>query len=357
MFLTSIILLAATPALAEIRFRNKVDLDRLNQRLSGCIVDYTHNHGADHRIFSPSLGKPRDVYLYLPPGYDPTRFAYPMLVYLHMSFVDEHAFVGSHRVDELDRMIVRGEFPPAVVVIPDGTYQGENRSGAIHTLFINGCDGRFQDYLVNDLLPFVMSRYAIRPERQAHALMGVSAGGFGAMNLALKRRDLFASVATLAAPLNVRYGSTRPFHGYFGNFHPATYRPSHTYEPDAVIGRFYLGLSKTRASKYMGPVFGCRPGVAEAIRSENPADLLSSTALLPGELSIYVNYPGCDNFNFDAQAESFVWLAAQRGVCVTTQRVPLATHSLLYFIHNHIPAYRWLASHLLPPAPVATTRP
>jgi poly(3-hydroxybutyrate) depolymerase len=347
-----VIALAANAPPARAQFRNRADVDRLNRRLAGRVVDYTHNHGADRRVYSPALGMPRDFYVYLPPGYDPQRFAYPILVYMHMGYVDEHTFSGSRRVVELDRMIQRGEFPPTVVVAADGTQGGENRINSVHTFFLNSCAGPFQDYVVNELLPFVMSRYSIRPEREAHALMGVSAGGLGAINLALKRRDLFGSVALLAAPLNLRYGSDRHA-GYFANFDPATYRPARQYDPDAVVGRFFLGLQRARASKYLGPVFGCEPDVMAAITRENPADLLAATDLKPCELNIYANYPGRDSYNFDAQAESFAWLAAQRGVRVTLESAPLAAHGLLYFIHNHRPAFRWLGRHLAPPAPAA----
>ena len=346
-----VLALSAGDARAQVRFLDKVDVERFNRRIQGRVVDYTNNEGVDRRVFSRALGRPRDVYVYLPPGYDPARFAYPLVVYLHMAFVDEHTFVGSNRLVELDRLIARGEFPPTVVVSPDGTISGENRTDSPHSLFVNGCRGAFQDYLVDDVIPFVNGRYSVRPEREARALLGVSAGGFGAMNLALKRRDLFASVATVAAPLNLRYETDR-HRGYFGNFDPASYQPTSEYDPGKVVGKFYLGFSKTRAGKYLDPVFGCEPDPAAAVARENPADLLASTGLRPGELNIFVNYPGRDSFNFDAQAESFAWLAASRGVCVTTERVPLAAHTLPYFVHNHLPAFRWLACHLLPPAPI-----
>ena len=43
----------------------------------------------------------------------------------------------------------------------------------------------------------------------------------------------------------------------------------------------------------------------------NPAELLFRPGLPPGELAIYVNYPGKDNYNFDAQDQSFAWIAGQ----------------------------------------------
>ena len=39
---------------------------------------------------------------------------------------------------------------------------------------------------------------------------------------------------------------------------------------------------------------------------------------------MYVNYPGRDNYNFDAQDKSFAWLAAQRGIAVDLTEIPEA---------------------------------
>jgi hypothetical protein len=99
----------------------------------------------------------------------------------------------------------------------------------------------------------------------------------------------------------------------------------------------------------MEPVFGDGDAVASRIIRANPADLIFTTGLQPGELAIYVNYPGRDNFNFDAQAESFHWLAAQRGIEVALVRDPNAAHRLPYFRDNMRPAFLWLGQHLLPP--------
>jgi hypothetical protein len=87
----------------------------------------------------------------------------------------------------------------------------------------------------------------------------------------------------------------------------------------------------------------------------NPSELIASTNLQPGELAIYLNYGDRDNWNFDAHAESFAWMAAQRGIPVTLDRVPHAGHTLHYFRKNHPAAYAWLGQHLLPP--VALTAP
>ena len=341
-----LLLVLAAPARGQ--FRDWIWLDLVNHRLAGHLDEYTQNHGEDHRLFSPILGRPRDLYVYTPPGYDPRR-SYPLILFLHMAYVDEHVFAGSPALLELDRMIERGEMPPVVVACPDGFYSGENRTDSVHSLYVNGLGGRFEDHLVAEVLPFLMSRYSIRPERQAHGIMGLSGGGFGGMSIGIRRRDLFGAVATMASPVNVRYDDARPG-GPREDFNPSTYRWKAAYDPEQVYGVFYFGLRETRARKYIEPVFGDDVAqVSAVLRALNPADLLFTSGLKPGELAMLCHFPGRDNWNFDAQAMSFAWLAASRGIAVDLAAAPLATHSIHYFRDNQLEVYRWLGRHLLPP--------
>jgi enterochelin esterase-like enzyme len=116
-FALFVVLAIALPARGQ--YLGCVNLERVNRRLAGHVDDYTENHGKDRRIFSMILGMPRDLYVYRPPGYDPHRL-YPLVVFFHMSYVDEHYFVGSGMLEDLDGMILRGECPPMVVACPDG---------------------------------------------------------------------------------------------------------------------------------------------------------------------------------------------------------------------------------------------
>ena len=345
MLLALVLAALVLPGSARGQFRSRVDLDRVRHRIDGRLVDYTHNHGADHRIVSPILGRPRDLYVYLPPGYRPDR-AYPLLLYLHPGYVDEHYFLGDKQVVLIDKLIRRGELPPLVVACPDGLIDSENVRGAAHSLFVNGVDGRFGDHLLGEVLPFVEANYSIRPDRAGHAILGLSAGGFGALSLGIRHRDRFDAVATLAAPANLRYDDRRG--GSRADFDPSTYRWKAEYDPDEVVGAFYLGARKVPASKYVEPVFGTGPAVAGRIAALNPADLLFGTDLRPGELALYLNYPGRDSFNFDAHAESFAWLAASRGVRVELARDPCNSHSIFYFRANHRPALEWIGRRLAP---------
>ena len=323
------------------------NLDHLNSKLDGRVIEFTRNHGADRRIYSPILGRPRDLYIYLPPCYN-SGVAYPLIVFLHAApDVDEHDFLDPGDLKALDGLISQGEVPPVIIAAPDGTYEGKNRITSTHSLWVNGLGGQFEAHIVNEIVPFLMRTYSIRPEREAHALLGVSAGGFGAMAIALKHRDLFAAVATIGGPLNMRYDNCNGRYG--DDFDPATYRERTEYDPDMIIARYYFGLLRRRVKKYLEPIYGPGPDMIAKIVRDNPADLLSSTGLQPGELFMYVHYAGRDNYNFDAQDKSFAWLAAQNGIAVELAEDAFGRHNLPYIERAKPPAYLWLGRHILPP--------
>ena len=344
--IAALVLLATGVVPARAQVFDLVNLDHLNSKLQGRVIDFTQNHGADRRLCSPILGRPRDLYVYLPPGYDPA-VAYPLILFLHGADVDEHDFLDPGDLKALDGMISQGEIPPVIIAAPDGTLEGKNRITSTHSLWVNGLGGRFEDHIVNEIVPFLMHTYSIRPEREAHALLGVSAGGFGAMAIALKHRDLFGVVATIGGPLNMRYDNCNGRYGE--DFDPATYRERTEYDPDMIIARYYFGLLRRRVKKYLEPLYGPGPDMIAKIARDNPADLLASTGLQPGELAMYVHYPGRDNYNFDAQDKSFAWLAAQRGIAVELAEDPTGRHNLPYIERAEPPAYLWLGRHILPP--------
>ena len=120
--------------------------------------------------------------------------------------------------------------------------------------------------------------------------------------------------------------------------------------PIMIIARYYFGLLRRRVKQFLEPVYGSGPDMIARIARDNPADLLFSTRLQPGELALYVNYPGRDNYNFDAQDQSFAWLAAQRGIAVELAEIPCGRHNLPYIERAQLPAYVWLGRHILPPS-------
>jgi S-formylglutathione hydrolase FrmB len=297
------------------------NLPSLNCRLSGKIVDYTHHHGCDRRLWSAALCQKRDLYVYLPPGYDPSK-QYPFMLWLHGFAQDEQSF-AKEVVGPLDRAIACGQLPPFIAAAPDGSISGEASFMSAGSFFINSKAGRFEDYVIQDVLGFVFAHYPIRPEREAHVVAGVSMGGGAAYNLAIKHRDLFKVVVGVFPPLNLRWVDC---HGrYRIRFDPCCWGWRTCFPPEEVIGRFY-GVIKIRMKNFIGPLFDATPDAAQQVAQENPIEMLDRLSLRPGELCMYVGYGGKDQFFIDAQVESFLYRARERGLNVTVDYVPRGKH-------------------------------
>jgi S-formylglutathione hydrolase FrmB len=314
-------------------------------QLAGKLVGYVPRRGMDDRIWSPHLNEYRKLYVYLPPGYDPHR-CYPAMMWLHGIAEDETAFPASG-LRQFDAAIAAGRLPPLIVAIPDGSVSRQSGSAAGNPMFLNSKLGPYEDYVVDDIWGFVQSHYPICPERTAHIIAGFSGGGAAAYRIAIKRPDLFGIVIGGAPPLNVRWMDC---HGrYFGNFDPDCWGWRTDLRGHAVVGRFY-GVVTIRLGKLLFPLFGTGPEALDALARENPIEMLDAYDIQPGELSMLVAYGGKDQFNIDAQVESFVYHARQRGLEVTVLRAPHGRHNLRLSERFFPETIDWLAPQLAPPA-------
>src|SRR5579859_7484884 len=103
-------------------FLGRHQFERVNRVLCGQLIDFTHNHGADRRIWSPALCEHRDLYVYLPPGFDPSK-KYPLAIFLHGAIQDEKFFLQAP-VQAFDDAIAKGLLPPVIIAVPDGSLRG-----------------------------------------------------------------------------------------------------------------------------------------------------------------------------------------------------------------------------------------
>jgi S-formylglutathione hydrolase FrmB len=322
-------------------------LERTNRQIRGTVLDFTHNHGADHRIWSAALGEPRDLYVYLPPGYD-SRQCYPLVLWLHGFAQDEQSFL-LEVVKPIDEAMAAGRLPPAIVAAPDGSLTGSPCLFTAGSFFLNSKAGRFEDFVMQDVWGFLMTHFPIRPEREAHVLAGASMGGGGAYNLAIKYRDRVGVVLGVFPPLNTRWLDCHC--RYFGNFDPGCWgwRTDFT-NGHAVVGRFY-GVVTIRMRRVVGPLYGLTPEAVYEVSRENPIEMLDRLDVRPGELAMYAGYGGRDQFNIDAQVESFLYRARQRGLCVAVGYDPNGRHDLATALRLMPGAFAWLNEQLAPYSP------
>lgn len=299
-----------------------VDLNTLNRQIVGQVHDYTANHGKDARMDAPSLGQKRDLYVYTPPGYDPAK-RYPLMIWLHGLAQDEKGFLQI--VPGLDRAMAVGYMPKTVIAAPNGTARGKASLREPPSLFLNSRLGRFEDFIVFDVWNHVVSNYSIRVEKEAHVLAGASMGAFGAFNLGIKHKDDYGVVAGVLPPLNLRYADARG--RTTGRFDPNNFGWLNEYRPNSTVASFGpLGMASVKQRDIIAPAFGEGPDVISKVAAENPAEMLYSHDVKPGELEMFAGYGERDEFHFDAQTESFAAVARGRGLTVHTVMVPGGKH-------------------------------
>lgn len=303
--------------------RNLFRLDRVNAQIQGHVLDFTHNHGSDNRIWSPTLQQKRDVYVYLPPGFDPCK-RYPLILWLHGVAQDEFSFVRDV-IPKLDQAIADGGLPPSIIVAPDGSIRGQDRFLTASSYFINSEAGPFEDFLMVDVWNFILCRFPIRPERDAHAIFGVSLGGAAAFNKGIKFRERFRYIVGVFPPLNLRWEDCRGV--YRAPFDPCCWgwRTDFVHR-HVVIARF--GGIPVRMKVLLNPLFSRdNPETLPAIIWNNPIEMLDLYDVRPGQLEMYVAYGGKDQFNIPAHVESFLFVAHRRGLEVGVGYVPNGKHN------------------------------
>jgi len=311
----------ASPVLAQpYRICTARELRLTQQKLHGSFLDFTFNHGVDNRIYSPALEMKRDLYVYLPPGFD-EKMRYPVMIFLHGVGQDEKNFLET--VLLFDKAIQCGKLPRMIIVAPDGSISGRASIRNGGSFYINSEAGRFEDWIEVDVWNFVTSHFPIRPEREAHIIGGASMGGFGAYNHAIKFRHRYSIVFGVLPPMNLRYSDC---HGeYFANYDPNCVMFRNDITRKEPIARF-CGILVLRQRQFLDPLFGRRSTSIDQLARENPIEMLSAYGVQPGELSMYAAYGTKDEFNIDAQVEHFIDVAVKQGLTITVQKIINGRH-------------------------------
>jgi Putative esterase len=130
----------------------------------------------------------RDADVYLPPDYMPIA-RYPVLYLLHGFWGAPSSFVVSLRLaDEADSLIRSGAARPFIVVMPPGG----RPSGSKRERAASEWAGVWEDYVIRTVVPWVDAHLPTIREARSRAIAGVSAGGYGAVDIALRHVGVFA---------------------------------------------------------------------------------------------------------------------------------------------------------------------
>ena len=152
-------------------------------------------------FYSPSLRIDKSFNIYLPKGYDNGNKKYPVL-YLFRGHEDEWRDRGNIK-EIADELISKGFMGEMIIIMPGLTF-GENFVGFPVNLIETSSakenaiigSGRFEDFIINDLIPYVDENFRTIAVRSARAVDGFSAGAFSTLFLALRHPELFCSIGS-----------------------------------------------------------------------------------------------------------------------------------------------------------------
>lgn len=140
------------------------------------------------------LNTRRPLKVYLPPGYATGTRRYPVIYMLHgLNWSNERMFApGAATQPTFDRAIATGVIKPFIAVAPDYTTQGPG------TFFVNSTTaGRFEDFTVQEVVPFIDANYRTLARPGSRVIMGEHMGAFGALWYAVHHADVWSTVYAL----------------------------------------------------------------------------------------------------------------------------------------------------------------
>jgi enterochelin esterase-like enzyme len=135
--------------------------------------------------------------IYLPPSYgSSSRQRYPVVYLLQGCPGQPRDWLVKGRVhDTIEHLLLSRRAPEMILVMAEGSGPGGRFDC---TLYMNRIDGAYpaESSLINELVPLVDQRFRTIARREGRALLGVSSGGFAALNLGVRHPDRFAVLAS-----------------------------------------------------------------------------------------------------------------------------------------------------------------
>jgi enterochelin esterase-like enzyme len=173
-------------------------------------------------------GVSRDSLVYLPPSLHRME-RYPVLYLLHGLRGSPYSFIGGLRfAATADTLIARGRVRPFIAVMPpagpDISYNGE-------------WTGTWERYVVEDVVPWARANLPIIASAADSGVAGLSAGGYGALDIGLRHPGLF--------------GTLESWSGYYtaprdGSLTHASAAQLAAHDPTSLIGLEAATLRKNR---------------------------------------------------------------------------------------------------------------
>lgn len=145
-----------------------------------------HGRTSEDSLRSRALDGTLPFTVYLPAGYSSSRRRYPVIYFLHGLPASPYAYRGigfiTSALDALGR--------PAIVIAPRGARDGDSDPEYLDW----GTGRNWETAIATELPRYVDAHYRTIRDRSGRALVGLSAGGYGAVLLAVHHLDDFSVI-------------------------------------------------------------------------------------------------------------------------------------------------------------------
>ena len=165
---------------------------------------------------SKTLGGPRRMHVYTPPGYEHGSTKYPVFYLIHGGGDEDSGWSTIGRAGFIfDNLLAAGKMKPMIVVMPNGSItlpgvvnpMGGGRGAATpeavaaRIATISKLHDAFVSDLLTGIIPHVESTYRVLATRENRAIAGLSMGGAETLRAAPANLDKFAWIGVFSMGL------------------------------------------------------------------------------------------------------------------------------------------------------------
>ena len=246
----------------------------------------------------PSKTLHRDVpyCVLIPKAYDATA-KLPVLYFLHGLGDNQQSLINMGAWNLISDLRQQNKIGDFLIATPAGWA----------TFYINSADGRtrYNDFFLDEFIPFIEHKYHTRTDRGGRAISGISMGGYGALRFAFANPQKFSAVSAESAAL-------------FPD------------SPKILDAAMQAGAPR---AKILGNVFGLPIDPAHW-RANDPFILAKQNSTALARLAIYFNCGDQDSYGFEQGASVLDKQLTAEHIRHTFKLYP-GEHSLQYFL-THI---------------------
>ena len=174
------------------------------------------------------ISSEKSLTIYLPPSYYKSDKSYPVVYYLHGYTQSQSSYIYTS-FQSLDSCFLAGADEFIMVGLEGG-----------NCFYVNSpVTGNWEDYIIEEAIPFIDENYRTIDDADSRGICGMSMGGFGAMNLAMRHPDVFCAFYAMGPGMLIEDDLSNAFStwrtGSFLRDYARAFAPSKASEPYGII--------------------------------------------------------------------------------------------------------------------------